>query len=363
MSGAVSGQTYPTAGSGSGSPDDPYILDLNNPQDIGTVIAKVGSIVDWHGDNLVSDYNAFQIKESGYYRVINSAGSEVISDYRIDIDNGTAVSGIDVTLILDNINIEVINPHRGQAPIWIEDNRGSGEWREHNVTIQLEGKNSLTFKQDEEDGAAIATNGNSNLTITGDGYLRAEGQVGIGMVSGISGDIRIEGGTVVAIGHNGPGFGGSDDNGTNLIINGNTLVISAGSQGIGEMREHLLKGIYYDSTSDYNNAMVHGDVTLDSQFPSSEELQNILGSDLGIDFATDGKLTLGEGVYFNAAKLVNPDANKSKLTAYHVTYSKPTITNATISGEVPAAIYCGPNTPLSETQMSASASEGTAYNS
>ena len=368
VSGAVWGQTYPTAGSGSGSPEEPYILDLNNPQDIGDV-------VDWHGNNRwPNEYDAFQIQGSGYFKVINSAGPEAISTYRIDIDNGNDWNvgearpvELNVTLILDNVNIEVTNPKDDRAPIWIEDN-GDSKGCEHNVTIQLEGKNSLTFKQDEVDGAAIATNGNSNLTITGDGYLRAEGQVGIGMVNGISGDIRIEGGTVVAIGHNGPGFGGSDDNGTNLIINGNTLVISAGSQGIGEMREHLLKGIYYDSTSGYNNAMVHGDVTLDSQFPSSEELQDILGSDLkiGFDVKSNGKLTLGEGVYFNADKLVNPSENESKLYAYKVTYDlnnniKLGTTDYTINvnGAAPASIYAGPNVSLAAELPTATNTEQT----
>ena len=365
LSGAVWGQTYPTAGSGSGTQEDPYILDLNDPKDIGDVNwQNVGSIVDWHGDSGLTDYadiryNAFQIKEDGYYKVINSAGSDAISTYRIDIDNGNDWNAgevrpveLNVTLILDNVNIEVTNPKDRKAPIWIEDNGSTGgEASEHKVTIQLVGKNSLTFKQDEMDGAAIATNENCDLTITGNGYLRAEGQVGIGMVEGISGDITINGGTVVAVGHNGPGFGGSDDNGTNLIINGNTLVISAGSQDIGEMRENLVKGIYYDSTSDYNSAMVHGDVTLDSQFPSSEELQNILGSDLKIDFASDGQLTLGEGVYFRADKLVNPTTNEAKLKAYKVTYdlNKSVGENEPIqiTDESPyASIYAGANVSL-----------------
>ena len=370
LSGAVWGQDYPIAGSGDGSEGNPYILDLANPCDIGEVNwQNVGSVVDWHGDSGLTElsdlrYDAFQIQGSGYFKVINSAGPDAVSTFRIDIDNGDGIFGVspalNVTLILENINIETENPKGGKAPIWIEDNGDNND--EHNVTIQLEGKNSLLFKQTQVDGAAIATNGNCDLTITGDGYLRAEGQVGIGMVEGISGDIRIEGGTVIAIGHDGPGFGGSRDNGTNLTIEGNTLVIAAGSQDIGEMNENLVKGIYYDSTSDYNNAMVHGDVTLDSQFPSSEELQEILGSDLKIDFDTqsNGKLTLGEGVYFNADKLANPETNKSKLTAYHVTYDNPSINNTTVSA-APAAIYCGPNTPLSETEMTASASTGTTY--
>ena len=369
VSGAVWGQTYPVAGSGSGTQEDPYILDLNDPKDIGDVNGlNVGSIVDWHGDSGltgISDlrYDAFQIQSSGYYRVINSAGSDAISTYRIDIDNGDDWNAgevrpveLNVTLILDNVNIEVTNPKDRKAPIWIEDNGSTGgEASEHKVTIQLVGKNSLTFKQDEMDGAAIATNGNCDLTITGNGYLRAEGQVGIGMVEGISGDITINGGTVVAVGHNGPGFGGSRDNGTNLIINGNTLVISAGSQDIGEMQENLVKGIYYDSTSEYNSAMVHGDVTLDSQFPSSEELQNILGSDLTIDFAADGRLTLGEGVYFRADKLVNPTTNEAKLKAYKVTYDLnnniklgDTDYTITVDGAAPTSVYAGPNVVLSE---------------
>ena len=338
VSGAVWGQT------GSGTEEDPWIVNVGSPQEIGSGLYPA---VEIEGDAIRLHAGGPTITDAPrYYKITGETTSN-----HIDINIYSVELGEDeIYLILDDVNITASNP------IWVQN--PSEARSEMHVHIILEGENRLTSTNNSP---AILIGNNTNLDIKGSGALYATGSVGIGNDNGIVGDITITGGTIVARGQSGAGFGGTRNDGTNLTINGNTLVISAGAEGIGQMQENLRKGIYYDSTSDYNNAMVHGDVTLDSQFPSSEELQDILGGDLGIDFAADGKLTLGEGVYFNAAKLVNPDANESKLTAYHVTYSKPNITNVSVSGEAPAAIYCGPNTPLSETQMSASASEGTTY--
>ena len=329
VSGAVWGQTYPTAGSGSGTQDDPYILDLANPCDIGSGgWGGNDNIVEWHGGGGLGSYNAFQIKKGGdvdknetvYYKVINSDGPDAVSSYCIEIDNGTSTSGLDVTLILDNVNIlvgEKGEPHNGEGAIYIEENQGIfGGGDEHNVTIQLVGENHITYTTEGGgNGSAIWVNGDSNLTINGTGSLYATGYVGIGNHSGISGDITINGGTVVAngMGANGSGFGGTVEDGTNLNINGNTFVISNGS---GNVNENFTKGIYYDSSEGDYIADVKDDVVLDSSYPSADE---ILGSELKFDILDGSTLTLGSGISFPTTRLANAN-DESKLKAYKVTY-------------------------------------------
>lgn len=92
MSGAVWGQ------SGSGTQEDPWIINLKNPQDIGNVGSGSGNdIVDWHGDNEPSD-NLIEIKRTGYYELI---GNKSKTTDRIKI----CVTG-DVYMTMENVNIE-----------------------------------------------------------------------------------------------------------------------------------------------------------------------------------------------------------------------------------------------------------------
>lgn len=376
VSGAVWGQTYPTAGSGSGTQDDPYILDLSQPKDIGSGAPLVGDddIVEWHGGGGLGSYNAFQIKKGGdvdknetvYYRVINSNGPDAVSSYCIEIDNGASTAGLDVTLILDNINIlvgETGEPHNGEGAIYIEENQGIfGGGDEHNVTIQLVGENHITYTTEGGgNGSAIWVNGDSNLTINGTGSLYATGYVGIGNHSGISGDITINGGTVVAngMGANGSGFGGTVEDGTNLNINGNTFVISNGS---GNVNENFTKGIYYDSSEGDYIADVKDDVVLDSSYPSADE---ILGSELKFNILDGSTLTLGSGISFPTSRLANQD-DEGKLYAYKVSYDlnnniKLGSTDYTINvnGSAPASIYAGPNVSLATELPTATNTEQT----
>ena len=348
LSGAVwAQQDYPDAGSGDGTEGNPYILDLNNPDDIGGTFGPV----EWHGEDLIGGYDAFQIKESGYYKIINSAGPDAISTYRIDIDNGIYTSALEVTLILDNVNITVGEdgiPTEGRSPIYIEDN-GSITSNEHQVTIQLIGENHITYSTaGGGNGCAIWVNGNSNLTIEGKGSLYATGAYGIGNDEGIAGDITIESGTVVANGTSGAGFGGTNDNGTNLNINGNTFVVS---NGTGNVNENFTSGIYYDSSEGDYTAEVKGDITLDSSYPSADE---ILGSKLKLDIANDASLGLGEGVSFSADRLSDPN-DKSKLKVYEVTYgltSAPNQDGVTVSPTSITTQFAGPNTDLSTVTVS-----------
>ena len=233
------------------------------------------------------------------------------------------------------------------SPFWFYDNNGSGENNELFVDITLVGENRLTSNNNS---AAIEVNGDSNLTIQGNGSLYATGSIGIGDPTrdGIVGDITITGGTVVANGTSGAGFGGTNDNGTNLNINGNTFVVS---NGTGNVNENFTSGIYYDSSEGDYTAEVKGDITLDSSYPSADE---ILGSQLKLDIADNASLGLGEGVSFSADRLTDPN-DKSKLKVYEVTYgltSAPNQDGVTVSPTSITTQFAGPNTDLSTVTVS-----------
>ena len=193
---------------------------------------------------------------------------------------------------------------------------------------------------------AIEVNGNSNLFINGTGSLYAIGTVGIGNPNGVVGNIEITGGTVVASGTAGIGIGGSEDNGTDVYIHGNTFVVS---NGTGNVIENFESGIFYDSSDGDYIADVKGDVTLDSSYPSADE---ILGSELKFDILDQSSLTLGSGISFPTTRLANTN-DEDKLKAYKVTYDLnnniklgTTAYTINVNGAAPASIYAGPNVSL-----------------
>ena len=318
---------------GSGTQKDPWVIDLTNPVAVGGIGNR----------KITIDDDVIEIHAGGYYRVTGTTNY-----YHINIGHmvgiiGSGPAGQDETvyITLDNVTMN------SASPFWFYDNNGSGENNELFVDITLVGENRLTSNNNS---AAIEVNGDSNLTIQGNGSLYATGSIGIGDPTrdGIVGDITITGGTVVANGTSGAGFGGTNDNGTNLNINGNTFVVS---NGTGNVNENFTSGIYYDSSEGDYTAEVKGDITLDSSYPSADE---ILGSQLKLDIANDASLALGEGVSFSADRLADP-SDESKLKVYKVTYgltSAPNQDGVTVSPTSINAQYVGPNTSLSTVTVS-----------
>ena len=294
VSGAVWGQT------GSGTEKDPWIINLENPQEIHNGLLGANEVVT------LESGNAIEIHEDGHFKVVGTT-----STYHINIGHesaGVAYSGPRgedemVYLIFDGVNINT------ESPLWFGEPKLSGEENEVYVSIELRGENILNGNG----SPAIEVNGNSNLFISGTGSLYAIGTVGIGNPSGVVGNIEITGGTVVASGTAGIGIGGSDDNGTDVHIHGNTFVVS---NGTGNVIENFESGIFYDSSDGDNTADVKGTVTLDSSYPSADE---ILGSKLKFDILDGSTLTLGEGISFPTTRLANA-TDEDKLKAYKVTY-------------------------------------------
>lgn len=320
---------------GLGTPENPWVIDLTNPVAVGDIGNR----------KITIDDDAISIHTGGYYRITGET-----SNYHINIGYKDLLGALwygpqgedeTVHLIFDNATMN------SPSPLWFYDPRGSGVDNELFVDITLVGENRLTSSNNS---AAIEVNGDSNLTIQGNGSLYATGSIGIGdpTSDGIVGDITITGGTIVANGTSGAGFGGTNDNGTNLNINGNTFVVS---NGTGNVNENFTSGIYYDSSEGGYTAEVKGDITLDSSFPSADE---ILGSQLKLDIADNASLALGEGVSFSADRLADPN-DESKLKVYKVTYGLTDVPNkdgATISPTFIDAQYVGPNTDLSTVTVS-----------
>ena len=296
LSGAVWGQT------GSGTEEEPWIINLNSPQEIsdnGGLLGAKRDIVT------LESGNAIEIHLAGYYKVTGTT-----STYHINI--GHELGGVyygprgeeeRVYLIFDGVNINT------ESPLWFGEPKLDGKQNEVYVSIELRGENTLNGNS----SPAIEVNGNSNLFINGTGSLYAIGTVGIGNPSGVVGNIEITGGTVVASGTAGIGIGGSEDNGTDVYIHGNTFVVS---NGTGNVIENFESGIFYDSSDGDNTADVKGTVTLDSSYPSADE---ILGSKLKFDILDGSTLTLGEGISFPTTRLANA-TDEDKLKAYKVTY-------------------------------------------
>lgn len=320
---------------GSGTPEDPWVIDLENPIAVGDAFNR----------KITIDDDAISIHAGGYYRITGTTSNYHINIGYMDVLGalwyGPQGENETVYLIFDNVTMN------SPSPLWFYNPRGSGEDNELFVDITLVGENHLTSSNNS---AAIEVNGDSNLTINGNGSLYATGSIGIGDPTrdGIVGDITINSGTVVANGTSGAGFGGTNDNGTNLNINGNAFVVS---NGTGNVNENFQQGIYYDSSEQNNTAEVKGDVTLDSNYPS---VSDILGSELKLDIADGATLTLGEGISFSTTRLANTN-DEDKLYAYKVTYD---LNNniklgdmdytITVNGTVPQSMYAGPNVTLAE---------------
>ncbi len=165
-----------------------------------------------------------------------STGNVVISadgDYTITgtttSNTITVESGVNATITLNNVNIDVSSNYE-TAAFGIADNSTG------NVTITLEGTNTL---KSGGSCAGLQKNGGSGtLTIIGTGSLTATGgNFGAGIGGGDRGSgtgITISGGEVTAKGGaSGAGIGGGSGGGGTITITGGTVTATGGHNGAG----------------------------------------------------------------------------------------------------------------------------------
>lgn len=220
-----------------------------------------------------------------------------------------------------------------------------------NLELVLIGENKIT-----SDGTAAAikigannSGANATLTISDEstgsldiqmaesdaGEMVAIGNTGAAGNRTISGTLTVNGGTITTNGN----LGAFDTRG--YFMNGNGIVVADDIYTRGDNWQ-VTSGIYYETEEEGQNALkVVGNVTINSPIP-----------DENIYIGAGNTLTLGEGDVLDESRV---KIKGGTLNAYKVTYSKPDVTNATV-GNTPANIYCGPNTPLSTEQVTATAS-------
>lgn len=279
---------------------------------------------------------------------------------------GIKVGGSNDVLNPANVTIYLINAKFdvGGSAIIV----GTGETDIHtdiirfvNLELVLIGENEIT-----SDGSAAAIklrNGDNvkltisekstgilNINMTGDEPINqvAIGERGTETVFGQDalhdcGSLTINGGTIVTNGYIGEFHSHA------FRMDGNGIVVAENIE-TSDIHENWLvdNGIYYEKEEDGQNALnVKGNVTISSPIP-----------DENVYVGEGNSLTLGEGDVLDADKVTIDEGGT--LNAYKVTYSKPGVTNATV-GNTPADIYCGPNTPLSTEQVTATASAGITY--
>ena len=312
LSGAVWGQEYKAT------------IDLSNPDNSTGEGYTYPVYVAFQGN-----VPCFRITENGIYHVTGSSDEVYIEIGQNDIVWNYVT---DVTLVLDNVTM-TSSGYNNRGPIWVY-NRGEGT--EPVVKIQLKGENHITNSSGS--GAGININNNVDLIIEDadnlDGILYVEGNVGIGNPDGGTGDIQINGGTVVASGY--PGIGGTDlDNITKFTLNGNAFVVANGLK----VTPNLTKGIFCDNSNGNTIATVYGDVVLNSTYPDDENYQ------LKID--QNATLTLGEGYTLPKDRMANITEDKDRFKAFEVEW----LANA-IAGDNPTAtlpnLYYGTNINVTE---------------
>ena len=326
MSGAVWGQ------SGSGTQEDPWIINLNDPQDIGDVGSGSGNnIVDWHGNNQRSD-NLIEIKRTGYY--------ELIGDKSETTDRIWIRATGDVYMTMKNVNIEAKGlGHKKGRPFALVPKTNLF------LTLAPGSVNRVTSErgdQGEDAAAAIFLPENSHLTVTEDsekGALYATGFVGIGAAQnndtyGTCGQLDLKGGTVVISGSE-YGVGGKAPDGHQpFTVEGNTFLIIDGPL-VASQKYCPNKGIIYLDDMGDEAATVYGDVTLSSEYP---EAGDGVTYDLQID--EEGHLTLGSGVQMPVARLV--EGSEDRLKAYKINWDPNEAgTDHVGGGNAPEAYYYG----------------------
>ena len=300
-------------------------IDLSNPK------AATGVTVTESPDKVIT------ITAGGNYSVTGTT-----SEYCLGVAANSAT-----TITFTNVTIDVAANNLSRSPFKIaENNQG-------NVTLIINGNNVL--RDENRKCTALTVFSGQNLNIKGSGILRAEGFTGIGNSIGVCGNITVESGTVVARG-SAYSIGGNSSNPSNppkfTIGNGAFVVAydpNQNNQSFANIEfdeENVENGIYCNYRNDGSKATVYGDnVTLNSPFPNENFTIDLAGK----------TLTLGEGSYAREDQI---NINGGTLNAYHVKYSKPTITNTNVS-DAPADMYCGPNTALSTDEMKVTASGAT----
>ena len=141
VSGAVWGQT------GSGTEEDPWIVNVGSPQEIGSGLYPA---VEIEGDAIRLHAGGPTITDAPrYYKITGETTSN-----HIDINIYSVELGEDeIYLILDDVNITASNP------IWVQN--PSEARSEMHVHIILEGENRLTSTNNSP---AILIGNNTNLT-------------------------------------------------------------------------------------------------------------------------------------------------------------------------------------------------------
>lgn len=220
----------------------------------------------------------------------------------------TVASGVDATITLENVNINVSSIPSASAFRIADDSTG-------NVTINLVGDNTLTSGAY---CAGLQKNGSiysGTLAITGTGSLTAQGGLsaaGIGGGNAGNGSkIAIRGGTVTAKGGEyGAGIGGGFDGiGSYITINGGTVDATGGmaAAGIGGGYNSSVSYITISNNAEVTatggyNAAGNGQVTLTWTAPEGATQYAVYYSTDGVNYARVSASVTEESFTFTGLK-------------------------------------------------------------
>lgn len=238
------------------------------------------------------DAYAKDINDGGM--VITASGSYEVSGKIEDTDNNVVVSGGNVTLVLNNLDMS--------CNWYIEPIHVTGG---ANVNLVLVGDNSIRGDY------GIVVDYGSKLSISGDGnlYVKADSSAGIGgemwSTYGV-GDITINGGKITAISNSGAGIGSGYGNcetaGTGIItINGGdvTGISNNDSAGIGSGAFNDIGGIYISGKAKVYGESLRGGAGIG--YGANVRRSNVAYAEFVEDITTD---TLKENkIYKNRADL------------------------------------------------------------
>ncbi len=258
-------------------------------------------------------------------------------------------------IYLKNVSFGSVNAPMGGSAIIIENRTV--------VTITIEEENSIVSNGTSDAAIKLESGEGLNaaeLIFDGTGILdinmlgnKAVNKVAIGergTDGGVlgqdplhnCGSLTINGGTITTNGY----IGEFDSHAFRMKGNGIVVAQNIETSDVWDDNWQIESGIYYEKEV-HKGLNVEGDVTINSPIPD----ENVI-------IKSNGTLTLGEGDVLDESRVTIEDGGT--LNAYKVTYSKPNVTHATV-GNTPANIYCGPNTPLSTEQVTATASTGITY--
>ena len=153
-------------------------------------------------------------------------------------DRIVVASGVEANLVLSNLSITTVYTNESDnSPLSLKDAGKSTITLQEGTTNTLDGRGAGNYAPGifVPDGSLLTINGTGKLTAKGSGYWPGIGRNG-------NGNLRIESGTITAIGGNyAAGIGGSMGFGAgNITITGGTITANGGqyADGIGCGREH-----------------------------------------------------------------------------------------------------------------------------